>query len=216
MNIVLIGLSALAAYLLGSVSFAIWYGKTFYGIDVREHGSGNAGATNTFRVLGKKPGGIVFMLDVIKGYVASSFAVLLYIFGIIQADYMVYAKIAFGMIAVVGHIFPLYHNFKGGKGVAALLGMGLCLQPVASATSLLTFFIILSVTHYVSLGSMLSALMFPLICYQQGESPTLIGLGLIVFGLLVYTHRANIKRLFAGIENKTYLFKKKEVKSEKL
>lgn len=214
MNIVLIGLGALAAYLLGSVSFAIWYGKTFYGIDVREHGSGNAGATNTFRVLGKKPGGIVFLLDVVKGYVATSFAVLLNIFGALPYEHLVYAKIAFGMIAVVGHIFPLYHNFKGGKGVAALLGMGLCLQPIASSMSLLTFFIILSLTHYVSLGSMLSALVFPLMCIQQEENTTLVTLGIIVFLLLVYTHRANIKRLFAGCENKTYLFKKKVVSSE--
>lgn len=209
MNTVLIGLGALAAYLLGSVSFAIWYGKTFYGIDVRKHGSGNAGATNTFRVLGKKPGGIVFLLDVIKGYIATSFAALLYIFGIIPPEYLVFAKIAFGMVAVTGHIFPVYHNFKGGKGVATLLGMGLCLQPLASVATLLTFFIILLATHYVSLGSMLSALVFPLICYQQNENPILIGLGIIVFILLVYTHRSNIRRLAGGCENKTFLFKKK-------
>ncbi len=200
---------AVCAYLIGSVSTAILYGRGVHGIDVRQHGSGNAGATNTFRVLGKKAGGIVFAIDVCKGFLATSIADLLICQGYISGDYLVLTKIFFGISCVMGHIFPLFHSFKGGKGVATLLGMGLSLNPIGALLCLAIFFVILLTTKYVSVGSITAGLAFPIICTIQHQDSILIGLGVIIFLLLVYTHRANIKRLIAHSESKTYLFGKK-------
>ena len=207
-----IGLSILA-YLIGSVPTAVWYGTSFHGIDVRLHGSKNAGATNTFRVLGKGPGFIVFFIDVFKGWTATSLANIIYLDDRIWDYEIVEFKILFGCLAVIGHIYPIFTNFKGGKGVATSLGLGLCMFPAVALICLCLFLIILVVSHYVSLGSILATLAFPLLMFTRWFSPDdylLIVFGFIAFALVLYTHRKNIIRLFHGEENKIYLFNSNE------
>lgn len=118
MDIFIILVFLLGAYLIGAIPTAVWVGKAYYGIDVREHGSGNAGATNTFRVLGKKPGSFVMLVDILKGWTAASLANFLVILEVISPEKLILFKIIMGVLAVIGHIFPVYVGFKGGKGVA--------------------------------------------------------------------------------------------------
>jgi acyl phosphate:glycerol-3-phosphate acyltransferase len=131
MEIFYITICGISAYLLGSIPTAVWYGTGFHGIDIREHGSKNAGATNTFRVLGKKAGIIVLIIDVLKGWVATSLALGLYYLHVISNNAMEDWKLAFGVLAVVGHLFPIFSNFRGGKGVATLCGMLLSINAIA-------------------------------------------------------------------------------------
>jgi len=199
------------AYLIGSIPTAVWYGKTFHNIDVRQHGSGNAGATNTFRVLGKKAGSFVMAVDVIKGCTAASLPNF-FAGDILVNNNLALTQILLGLSAVLGHVFPLFAQFKGGKGVASLLGMTIAIHPYAALGSLLVFLIVLFFFHYVSLGSMLAALVFPLIVripfLHSAEVQTLSIYGFCVFLLLVATHIKNIKRLLNGTESKIYLIKK--------
>ena len=201
----------ITAYLLGSLPAAVWVGKRFYGIDVREHGSGNAGATNTFRVLGKKAGIPVLLLDVLKGFLAVSLVWL-------QDDYASLAhtpftnlKLSFGFGAVLGHIFPIFAGFRGGKGIATLLGIVLAVHPPAALCSLGLFVLILTITKYVSLGSMVAGLAFPLLVIFVFKSnvASLNIFSSVVAILIVVTHQKNILRLMSKSENKTYLFGKR-------
>ncbi len=199
------------AYLLGSVPSAIWVGKRFYGIDVREHGSGNAGATNTFRVLGKKAGIPVLLLDILKGFLAVKLA---YLQTVYLPDNLVpftNVKLAFGFAAVIGHIFPVFAGFRGGKGIATLLGLVLALHLQAALGALGIFMVVLLVTKYVSLGSMLAGISFPLfiVFVFKTKVPSLIIFSCVVAILIILTHQKNIERLLKHNENKTYLFKSK-------
>jgi glycerol-3-phosphate acyltransferase PlsY len=202
----------ITAYLIGAIPTAVWYGLRFYEVDVRQHGSGNAGATNTFRVLGKKAGSIVLFLDVLKGATATSLAHVLVDVSIIPASQLVPFQLILGMAAVLGHIFPVYLNFKGGKGVATLLGMVLAIHPLVALLCILIFLLVLITTKYVSLSSMLAALSFPFLLllppFKTG-SPVLLIFGFTMFALLLITHRKNIRRLLGGNENRTYLFSQK-------
>ena len=213
MTIFFIGSAILLAYLLGSIPTAVLYGKRVHGIDVRQYGSGNAGATNTFRVLGKRAGTIVLMIDMLKGAMAASLAHALFRLQAIPADRLIEFQLLLGIIAIVGHIFPIYTRFKGGKGVATLLGMMLAIQPVVALLCVVIFLIILMATKYVSLGSLLATLCFPLLLllrpFQTGE-PLLIAFGFVMFTLLAITHQKNIRRLLNGNESRTYLFVKKD------
>lgn len=206
MNFLLIAVLAVAAYLIGAICTAVWLGKAYYGIDIRKHGSGNSGATNTFRVLGKKPGTIVMLIDIFKGWAATSLAGLLVIFDAIAASDLVIYQLIFGGLAVVGHIFPVYERFKGGKGVATLLGMMLAIQPEVALVCMVIFVIVLFTSRYVSLGSMIAALAFPMLLLLHPrfhpENPILIIFGFLLFAVVVLTHRKNINRLIAGEESK--------------
>lgn len=205
------------AYLMGSIPTAVWIGKRFYDIDVREHGSGNAGATNTFRVLGKKAGIPVLLFDVLKGFTAAFILVKLQtkFDANIESQVIAYThlKLAFGLAAVVGHVFPIFAGFRGGKGIASLLGIVLAIHPPAALCSLGVFLLILIITKYVSLGSMLAGLCFPIMVIfvfkPEVEVPALIIFSIVVSVLVVLTHQKNIQRLIRRNENKTYLFKKK-------
>ncbi|WP_242929419.1 glycerol-3-phosphate 1-O-acyltransferase PlsY [Pontibacter vulgaris] len=205
MDLLLIAILCIAAYLIGSISTAVWLGKAYYGIDIRQHGSGNSGATNTFRVLGKKPGTIVMLIDIFKGWVATSLAGLLVIFNAIEPDNLVIFQLILGALAVVGHIFPVYERFKGGKGVATLLGMMLAIQPQVALVCMLIFVIVLLTSKYVSLGSMIAALAFPILLLLprfHPDNPILIIFGFVLFAMVVLTHRKNINRLLTGEESK--------------
>ena len=196
------------AYLIGSIPTAVWISKSVFGIDIREYGSGNSGATNTFRILGSKWGSIVMLVDVTKGIIATS----LYIFipfyltnELARTNFM----IALGMVAILGHIFPIWANFRGGKGVATLLGMALAIQPMVALICLGVFLITLFFTRFVSLSSMLAGVAFMvLILFIFNERETVYRLFAIIVALMVViTHQKNIGRLLNGTENKVPSFK---------
>jgi acyl phosphate:glycerol-3-phosphate acyltransferase len=205
MDILIIAFFLLTAYLIGAIPTAVWVGKTFYGIDVRQHGSGNAGATNTFRVLGKKPGAFVMTVDIFKGWAATSLAYFLVPAGAIEADQLVLFKIIMGVLAVAGHIFPVYVGFKGGKGVATLMGMVLAIHLEAALICLAIFIVVLLISKYVSLGSMMAAIAFPLLLLLprfHPDEPLLIVFGFLLSLMVVLTHKKNINRLLQGQESK--------------
>lgn len=199
----------LVSYLLGSISFSILAGKLSKGIDVREYGSGNAGATNTFRVLGKKAGIVVLMLDILKGFLAVS----LVSFTIYSKSTEMYInlQLALGIAAVLGHIFPIYVGFRGGKGVATLLGFMIAVFPQAALISIAVFLFTLLFTKYVSLGSIVAGLFFPFGVYFLSHTvlPTMMIFAIFVPIVLITTHQRNIERLIKGEENKVKIRKKK-------
>lgn len=199
----------IGAYLLGSIPTAVWWGKRYYGIDVREFGSGNAGATNTFRVLGKKAGIPVLTIDIIKGILA----VLLAHFSPFEFDSNQYVnlQLGLGIAALVGHVFPVFAGFRGGKGVATILGVVICLTPITSLLVLLVFLTVLFATRYVSLSSMTAGVSFPFILnlVLKNQNQTLMIFSVFVAILLIITHKKNITRLIKRQETKVNLFTKK-------
>lgn len=206
MDFVIFGL---IAYLLGSIPTAVWVGKSYYGIDVREHGSKNAGATNTFRVLGKKPGTVVLLIDVLKG----ALAVLLPYFFLkdsIEYERLIQIQLLTAFLAIIGHVFPLFANFKGGKGVATSLGIIIGIHPPAALICLGIFLIVFIISKYVSLGAIITAISFPLliIFLFHVESIWLRGFSILLGSVVVLTHKKNILRLVKGEESKMNLFKK--------
>ncbi|MEO6884200.1 MAG: glycerol-3-phosphate 1-O-acyltransferase PlsY [Bacteroidia bacterium] len=199
-----------AAYLLGSVPSSVWIGRIFYGIDVREYGSGNAGATNTFRVLGKKAGIPVLFLDILKGYLSVQMA---YILPVKQsAEGFVNFQIVLGIAALIGHIFPIYVGFRGGKGIATLLGILIAIAPDAALMSIAVFGTVFFLFRYVSLASIVAALAFPfiVIVILKIKFPTLIIFSLLIAIMVVITHQKNIHRLLRKEESKIKFQKKKK------
>ncbi|HSA04372.1 MAG TPA: glycerol-3-phosphate 1-O-acyltransferase PlsY [Tenuifilaceae bacterium] len=198
------------AYLMGSVPTSVWVGKVFYGIDVREHGSGNAGATNTIRVLGLLPGISVFIVDVLKGYFAVR---LLYLteFYIPQTGMFINFQLILGVAALLGHIFPIFAQFRGGKGVAVLSGVVFALHPYATLFVFLIWIVSVLITRFVSLSSMIAGFSFPLllIFVYRTTNPSLILFAFILAILMLFTHQKNIERLLSGEESKFH-FKKKD------
>ena len=193
----------LAAYLLGSIPSSVWIGKIFYGIDVREHGSGNAGTTNTIRILGYKAGIPVFVIDALKGW----FAVFLtkIVFGYFPTIEMPeYMSFVAAVAVVLGHIFPIFAGFRGGKGVATLLGVGFGLIPIPALIALGIFMVVLFSFGYVSLASITAAVTLPFVTYffVMPEHILLLLLTVAVAIFVPITHRQNIKRLLSGTENK--------------
>jgi glycerol-3-phosphate acyltransferase PlsY len=199
----------LLAYLFGSIPTSVWIGKLFYKIDVREFGSGNAGATNTFRVLGKRAGIPVLIIDILKGFAAVSLAY----FGSFESSSgeFINFQIALGISSLLGHIFPVLAGFRGGKGVATLLGVVLAVQPGAASLALVVFLIVLLSFRYVSLASMCAGLSFPIIglTVMHYTNVTLIAFSLVVAIMLIITHKKNISRLLTRQESKVKLFKVK-------
>ena len=196
------------AYLIGSIPTSVWISKYVFNIDIRNYGSGNAGATNTFRVLGSKWGSFVMLVDVSKGILATSLYILIPFYlshELARTNFM----IILGLTAVVGHIFPIWAEFKGGKGVATLLGMTIAIQPMVALLCLMVFAFTLIITRFVSLSSMLAGVAFMvLILFIFNERETIYRLFAIIVALMVIiTHQKNIGRLLKGTENKVPLFK---------
>jgi glycerol-3-phosphate acyltransferase PlsY len=202
----LVAVLVLIAYLLGSIPTSVWIGKTFYNIDVREFGSGNAGATNTFRVLGKNAGIPVLIIDILKGTLAVALAYF--------SDYetggaeFTNLEIGLGIAALLGHIFPVFAGFRGGKGVATMLGIVICIVPAACSMALLVFLVVLFSSRIVSLSSMLAGVSFPLFLNLVfgNTNPVLTVFSIVVAALLIVTHRKNIQRLLRNQESKVKLF----------
>ena len=199
------------SYLLGSFPTAIIAGKWLKNIDIREHGSGNAGATNVFRVLGWKAAVVVLLIDMVKGFVP-----VFYLAPALAgaAGQVIYFQLLAAIAAILGHMFTVFAGFKGGKGVGTSAGAFLGLAPVPLLLALLTFIVIVALTHYVSLGSLLASLIFVAILFLQRfvlqmEIPdVLLVISALIVALIWYAHRSNIKRLLQGKENRLE-FKKK-------
>lgn len=196
------------SYLIGSFSTAYWFSKWFYNIDIRTLGSKNAGATNVIRVLGYKAGIPVFILDILKSFLPMH---LVYFIPNIEIHSEIFyiAMIALGVAAVLGHIFPLYSGFDGGKGVASLLGVVLALHPLGAIIALGIFTIVFISVRIVSLSSLIAGICFPLVIFiiEGNDKSTLLIFSIIASILLIITHTKNIKRLLKG-EEKRMTFKK--------
>ena len=205
MNILYYVIAAVAAYLLGSIPTAVWIGKTFHGIDVREHGSGNAGTTNTIRVLGWKTGIPVLIIDMAKGWLAAMLPVFLKIAPPGSAA-LTDLQILTGIIAILGHIFPLYAGFRGGKGVATIAGAMLAIHPFLTLACFGVFLIVLLLTGIVSVSSMSMGIAFPVFLFTLFYTPSFIFkiFSVFVAVALLITHRNNIKRLLKGEEKKLF------------
>ena len=182
------------AYLIGSISPALLVGKIFYNTDIRTMGSGNLGTTNTFRCLGKKAGVIVFVLDISKGIIATMLPSL--VLGRVE-----YLSI-FGAFAMIGHVYPIFANFKGGKAVATGSGVFIFLYPTLSLILVAIFFSTLFITGYVSLGSILICLtsIVYLSIFESGIDKWIM---IVMCIFVIYMHKSNIKRLLNGTENKS-------------
>jgi glycerol-3-phosphate acyltransferase PlsY len=203
------------AYLLGSIPTAVWIGQAFYKIDVREYGSGNAGATNTFRVLGKKAGIPVMIIDILKGFTATNLAYLsiLGMPSVVDNHSVVFTnyELALGITAVMGHLFPVFAGFRGGKGVATLCGMVLAVNLQAALLCVIVFIIVLLITKYVSLSSIVASFTYLIgvtFVYPVYVRSVII-YGMCICVLILVTHQKNIERLIRGRESKVNLFKKK-------
>ena len=197
------------AYLLGSIPSAVWIGKAAKGVDVREHGSKNAGATNTMRVLGVKTGIPVLLIDVVKGFAAVKLALLSPAFAT-GTNAFVNFQLALGAAAVLGHVFPVFAGFRGGKGVATIVGILLALHWQATVAAIVVFFITLFIGKIVSLSSLMMGLSYPfsVIFIFKTDSISLKIFAVVIPILLIITHRKNISRLLNGKEGKaTFLFK---------
>src|SRR5450631_1557175 len=198
----------ITAYLIGSIPTALIISKHFFGVDIREYGSGNMGATNTFRVLGSKFGTIVMIGDMLKGILAVALYNLLPYYLTNELD-RTNLMIGLGLAAVAGHIYPIWAQFRGGKGVATLFGMLLAIQPVVAASCVGVFLLVLFLTRYVSLSSILAGVALPIcVLWIYNEKEVFYR----VFALVVLTHQKNISRLLKGNENRVPILKYRDRK----
>ena len=199
------------AYLIGSVPTAVWVSKYFFDIDIRDYGSGNAGATNTYRVLGAKWGTIVMIIDMLKAIVAVKLAFLLPL-SFDNDIYLVNMQLGLGLAAVLGHIFPIWADFRGGKGVATLFGMVLGIQPNVALCCVGVFILVLYLTRWVSLSSILARVAFPvfiLVIFNEPEKLYRV-FAITVAMLVLLTHQKNIGRLLRGSESKVPILKHRD------
>jgi glycerol-3-phosphate acyltransferase PlsY len=203
------------AYFIGSIPTALIISKSFFNIDIRDYGSGNMGATNAFRILGAKWGTLIMVLDIIKGMLAVGLCYFMPHYmenDIQQTNFM----IALGLAAVIGHIFPVFAEFKGGKGVATLLGMLLAVQPLVAVACLGVFIVVLFLTRYVSLSSILGAIMLPIsvIWIWNDDVLTYRIFAVVVAFLVIITHQKNIGRLIKGAETRVPILRYRDRKGK--
>ena len=202
---IMVIVSICLAYLLGSLPWSVWLGKAFKGVDLREHGSGNAGATNAFRVLGKPIGITVLILDMLKGYVAVNLVFLQNEFEPHTELWMIF-RIALGLVAILGHIFPVFAGFRGGKGVATMTGIGLAVQAFSTLAAMAVYLLVFLGFRISALGSLLAAISYPIwvIWIFKTEYLSLKIFSVFVVVLVLITHRSNIRRLFQGEEKSLF------------
>jgi len=209
----------IVAYLFGSIPSAVWIGKHYFGVDIREHGSKNAGATNMLRVLGLRAALPVFVIDYMKGFVAVTLMGAMRLNPELSTAWVINLKIFAVAFAVVGHIFPIFAGFRGGKGVSTLIGAVTAIQPNLAFMCFAVWVLVFVFTHYVSLASIVAGCSFPIfvaifsttLYNRYGDfSWIFIIFSIAVAAMLVWTHRANIGRLRRGEESKTYIWKKRK------
>jgi len=212
MSVALLIVAIVAAYLLGSIPSSVWYGIGYFGIDVRKHGSGNAGATNTFRVLGKRAGTVVMLIDVLKGWTATCLASMLFYMNEIGETELLNCILYVGIVSVIGVVFTIFSDFTGGRVSAARIGMVLAIYPELASVCITIFILTLIASQYVSLSSILATLAFPVLSWTGAfghPEPLLVVFGFTMFILVVFTHQKNIVRLLNGNENRVNIFAKK-------
>jgi glycerol-3-phosphate acyltransferase PlsY len=209
MNIFFTILAFVLAYLIGSIPAAVWIGKKFHNIDVREHGSGNAGTTNVIRVLGWKTGIPVLLIDVAKGSL-SAFLPVLFRLAEPGSSLLITLQIATGLTAIIGHIIPVFAGFRGGKGVATIFGVLLAIHFLLTLSCFGVFLVVLLLTGIVSVSSMSAGIAFPvlLLTVFNTPSPVFKIFSILVGVVLIITHRKNISRLLKGEEKKLIKFGK--------
>jgi len=199
--------SAVLAYLIGSFPTSYILAKAMKGIDIRQVGSQNAGATNVLRTVGKLPAAITLVVDILKGvFAVTVVAKLFYSFGI-DLVFEFYQGLI-GLIVVCGHIWSVFLRFKGGKGVATTLGVGLGITPLALLPTVLIWVVVFSVSSYVSLASIISLMLFPFVACLANYSFYTVLFAVTICSLSIYKHKENIKRLLKGQESKTRIFKR--------
>ena len=200
-----VGLIIVFAYLLGSIPTSVWLGRAIKGMDLRDHGSGNAGATNAFRVLGKGLGSLVLLLDMLKGFLAVSLALLQSEFDSGTEAWMI-LRIGLGFLAVLGHIFPVFAGFRGGKGVATITGVALALHPYGALAAMGIYLLAFLLTRISALGSLTAVISYPLWINLvfRSEYLSLKIFSLLVVILVLITHRSNIRRLLRGEEKSLF------------
>ncbi len=211
MNVANTALAFILAYLLGSIPAAVWIGKIFHKIDVREHGSGNAGTANVIRVLGWTTGIPVLIIDLAKGWTAAMMPV--FLSAALPGSTMLESmQILAGLTAILGHIFPVLAGFRGGKGVATIFGVLLAVQPLLTICCLGVFLVVLLLTGIVSISSMTAGITFPVLLFIFFDTPSFVFKIFSVFVAiaLLITHRKNLIRLFRGEESKLIKFGKKD------
>ena len=211
MHVVINIIITIFAYLIGSIPTSVWISRVFFDIDIREHGSGNAGATNTFRVLGVKAGMVVFVVDILKGFGAVNLIHFTNYYIPHSGDY-INIQLLLGIASMLGHIVPVYVGFRGGKGVATLFGVICAISFYPTLIMAGVFFTTLILTRYVSLSSMISGFSFPvlIIVVFKETTPSLVIFSLIMAVLMLFTHQKNIERLLRKEEKKANLPKLKK------
>jgi glycerol-3-phosphate acyltransferase PlsY len=206
----------LLAYLIGSIPTSVWVSKHFFKIDIREYGSGNAGATNTYRVLGPKWGTIVMIVDMLKGMLAVKLALLAPELLDNETRFL-NLQIALGLAAVLGHIFPIWADFRGGKGVATLFGLVVGISPWTALGCSGVFLLVLYLTRFVSLSSILASVAFPffILIIFNVDNPIYRVFAIAVALMVILTHQKNIGRLLKGAESKVPIFKKRDKRRQR-
>ncbi len=206
----------ITAYLIGSIPTALLISKSFFNIDIREYGSGNMGATNTFRILGPKFGTIVMAGDMLKGMFAVALYNLLPYYLTNEFD-RTNLMIALGMAGIAGHIYPIWAQFRGGKGVATLFGMLLAIQPIVAVSCVGVFLSVLFLTRYVSLSSILAGIALPIcVLWIYNEKEVFYRVfAVAVAALVILTHQKNISRLLKGSESRVPILKYRDRKKQK-
>ncbi len=193
-------IAIILAYFAGSIPTGLWVGRAMRGVDIRESGSGNLGATNAFRVLGKRLGFTVLLIDVLKGMLP----VLLFP-GLVGLDSVTPGQeMLIGGGAIAGHVLSVFVNFKGGKGVATALGVFLAIAPVEMSVILAIGLILIAVTGYVSLASLVGAALLPIFLFASGRSSSVLIVAIAISIIVIYRHRSNLVRLMQGRENRFY------------
>lgn len=220
-----LALALVLSYLAGSIPTSVWVGRAFFGLDVRAHGSGNAGATNVYRVLGWKAGLFVLLFDAFKGWLAAGPLALLGTmdtwspfgtgsFAYADAPSMVALRLACGVAAILGHSFPVFAGFRGGKGVATTAGVLLALTPGALGIAFAAFVLAVAATRHVALGSLAAAIAYPATLYVERFAmnrpvpAVLLAVGTAMGAWIFWTHRGNIRRLLRGEESRLEFGKK--------
>lgn len=208
---------AILAYCIGSVPTSVWVSRHFFDIDIRDYGSGNAGATNTFRVLGSRWGTFVMICDVLKGFIAVKLAFLLPVHFMENDIRFLNIQLLFGVAAVVGHVFPIWANFRGGKGVATLFGVVIAISPWTALACSGVFLLVLYLTRFVSLSSILAGLAFPvfILVIFNVENHIYRVFAVAVALLIILTHQKNIGRILRGNENKVPIFKNRDKRRQR-
>ncbi|HRG81395.1 MAG TPA: glycerol-3-phosphate 1-O-acyltransferase PlsY [Chitinophagaceae bacterium] len=201
-------LMVILAYLIGSIPSSVWVSRHFFDIDIRDYGSGNAGATNTYRVLGPKWGTVVMVMDMLKGIIAVKLALLLPEYADSEVN-LQNLQTGLGLAAVIGHIFPIWAEFRGGKGVATLFGLVLGISPWTALSCVGIFMLVLYLTRFVSLSSILASIAFPvfILVIFNVDNPLYRVFAIAVALMVLLTHQKNIGRLLRGNESKMPIFR---------